>query len=220
MTESIYASDGEYPDTVFLLEIVEDENGRTVNAEDEIKELISPFAKMPSDSLFCENTAKELEKLLLERASAFGYRTESAIQTVYAIKERDKVNKRLILDSTEPLLPDNNYENLTDTEIDPLSLGYLCFGTVSDGKILSAASENPHPDDSTVIDIGVETSPEHRGHRYALSNVAALTYYLLDPGMTVTYTVDDSNVPSHKIAQKVGFTRIEQSLIIAAIKEN
>lgn len=35
---------------------------------------------------------------------------------------------------------------------------------------------------------------------------ASLAYYLLDPGMKVTYIAEDDNIASVKIAEKVGFT--------------
>ena len=115
-------------------------------------------------------------------------------------------------------MPDTAYENLTECQPDPLGEGYLCFGTVLDGRIVSAAAENPHDPSDTVIDIGVETAEGYEGHGYAASNVASLAYYLLDPGMTVTYIAEDNNPASLRVAEKVGFTPWERELRVVAYR--
>ena len=48
---------------------------------------------------------------------------------------------------------------------------------------------------------------------------AALAYYLLDPGVTVTYIVEDDNLPSRRVAEKVGFTPSTHELRVVAWKE-
>lgn len=64
-------------------------------------------------------------------------KAETVFSTEFHIDKKEKLNKALILPSTEPLLPQHSYENLTDCEPDPLGEGLLCFGTVIDGKIVS-----------------------------------------------------------------------------------
>lgn len=192
---------------------------RTVTALSEAEDVAVYLDTLPIEELFATETGEALLSRLAERLTEWGYEAEVATSTVYQLTDRQQVERRVILPSSEPLMPDHGYENLTACEPDPLGEGLLCFGTVEDGKILSAASENPHAEDDTVIDVGVETAEGHEGKGYAASNVAALAYYLLDPGVTVTYIVEDDNLPSRRVAEKVGFTPSTRELRVVAWKE-
>lgn len=161
---------------------------------------------LPENEIFTEKTVNTLKNMLTERFSSLGYDLDVVFSTVFRLDDREKINKSLILPSSEPLLPEHGYENLTDCEPDPLGEGLLCFGTVIEGKIVSAAAENPHDPDDKVIDIGVETANGYEGQGFAASNIASLAYYLLDPGMSVTYIAEEDNLPSLRIAEKVGFS--------------
>ncbi len=189
---------------------------RTVTALPEAEDVAVYLDSLPAEDLFAPETTEAILARLAERLAAWGYEAEVTTSTVYHLTDRQQVNRRAILPSSEALMPDHGYENLTDCEPDPLGEGLLCFGTVTDGKILSAASENPHAEDDTVIDVGVETAEGHEGNGYAASNVAALAYYLLDPGVTVTYIAEDDNLPSHRVAEKVGFTPSTRELRVVA----
>ncbi len=194
---------------------------RTVTALPETKDVAAYMDALPAEDLFRPETAEALLARLADRLTAWGYEAEIAVSTVYQLTDRQQVERRRILASSEPLLPDHGYENLTDCEPDPLGEGLLCFGTVMDGKILSAASENPHAEGDSVIDVGVETAEGYEGRGYAASNIAALAYYLLDPGVTVTYIVEDDNAPSRRVAEKVGFIPATRELrVVAWRKEN
>ncbi len=194
------------------------EGVRTVTAFPSCRDAAEYLDALPSEELFTSATQEALLAMLAERLVTWGYEAETAISTVYHLTDRRQIDRRVILPSSEPLMPDHSYENLTDCEPDPFGEGLLCFGTVADGKILSAASENPHAEGDTVIDIGVETAKGYEGNGYAASNVAALAYYLLDPGMTVTYTAIDYNKPSCRVAEKVGFTPHTRELRVVAWK--
>ena len=195
------------------------DGNRTVTAFPETEDVASYLDALPAEELFTPKTAAAVLTRLADRLAAWGYEAEAATSTVYHLTDRQQVNRRVILPSTEALMPDHGYENLTDCQPDPLGEGLLCFGTVEDGRILSAASENPHAEDDVVIDIGVETAEGHEGKGYAASNVAALAYYLLDPGITVTYIAEDDNLPSRRVAEKVGFLPSTRELRVVAWRE-
>ncbi len=178
---------------------------RTVTAFPSFREAAFYLDSLPDEELFTEPTKRALLGLLPSALTERGYDAEVVFATEYILRAREEVCRSLILPSTEPLLPGHGYENLTDCEPDPLGEGLLCFGTVLEGRIVSAASENPHSPDDRVIDIGVETAAGHTGQGFAASNTAALAYYLLDPGVSVTYIVEDDNAASRRVAEKVGF---------------
>ncbi len=173
---------------------------------------------LDEDKIFTESTVNKLKEMLSPLFGKWGYDIEIAICREFTLDKRERINKKLMLDSTEPLLPDCGYENLTDCEPDPLGEGALCFGTVIDGKIVSAASENPRFYGESFVDIGVETAEGYENNGYAASNVAALAYYLLDPGVTLTYTVESDNTASLRIAEKVGFAEATRELRVIGRK--
>ena len=196
------------------------EGDRAVTAFPSCRDAAEYLDALPAEELFTPATREALLAMLDERLAAWGYCGITVPSTAYHLTDRQQIDRRVILPSSEPLMPDHGYENLTDCEPDPLGEGLLCFGTVEDGKILSAASENPHEEGDTVIDVGVETAEGHEGKGYAASNVAALAYYLLDPGVTVTYIAEDDNLPSRRVAEKVGFFPHTRELRVVAWREN
>ena len=50
--------------------------------------------------------------------------------------------------------------------------------------------------------------------------MASLAYYLLDPGVFVTYIVDDENEASLRVAEKVGFLPETRELRIVCYRKN
>lgn len=132
-----------------------------------------------------------------------GYVTEIAETLIFSADSNLKINPGLIQDTSEVIMPGNTYENLLDSEPDSLGQGELYIGTVLEGKIVSAAWENPHDPQSDVIDIAVETAFEYEKKGYGTSNVAKLCRFLLDPGKRVTYIAEKNNFSSVKIAEKI-----------------
>ncbi len=190
----------------------------TVYAAAELTEMAEELRGYCYEELFSCECVNKISDKAGEYLHRLGLEYEAVYCTEFQIDSREKVNKSLVQDSTEVLLPDSGYENLTECTPDPNREGLLCFGTVLDGKIVSCAVENPHHPSDTVIDIAVETAQGYEGKGYGASNVASLAYYLLDSGVLVTYTAEESNIPSVRLAEKVGFTAGQRTFFIAAFK--
>ena len=167
---------------------------------------------MTEEELFEDGTVQTVVSVCDEFLSKRGYDLLYGKHYRYMISDRTEVNKSLVLESSEVILPDHSYGCEVELDGGQTEDGFICFGTVVDGRIVSVAAENPHDEDNTMIDIGVETAEEHREKGYAASNTAALAYYLLDTGITVTYTAEDDNIPSIHLAEKVGFKRYAHTL--------
>ncbi len=200
--------------------ILTTDGDRTVTSFPETLDVAEYLDSLPEKDIFTEKTKQRLSEMLFPRLKSLGYESKTVFSTEFVLDKKEKLNKSLILPSTELLLSGYDYENLTDCEPDPFGEGLLCFGTVIDGKIISAASENPHAPEDRVIDIGVETAEGFTGCGYAASNVASLAYYLLDPGISVTYIAEDENKASLRIAEKIGFLRNLKELRIVCERNN
>lgn len=172
---------------------------------EEISNKIDFIDGMTENELASTETIDRLISLIEKTVEENGYEISYGKNRIYKMTRREDVNKTLILDSSEVLVPEGEYESLIDVDVDALEAGCLAFATVLDGTIVSIASENPYREDENVVNIGVETAEEHKKKGCGASNVAALTYYLLDTGMTVEYTVDNENEVSMRLAEKVGF---------------
>ncbi len=191
----------------------------TATVSEEFADKVDFLDGMTEQTLSSEETIDRLISLIDEVCERNGYEINYGKNRIYKMTRREDVNKSLILDSSEVLMPEGEYESLIDVDVDALEAGCLAFATVLDGTIVSIASENPYREDENVVNIGVETAEEHKKKGYGASNVAALTYYLLDTGMTVEYTVDNENEVSIRLAEKIGFTLDRFVLNIFAHKQ-
>ena len=211
----------EREDVVFPLRVVHslDSGEITVYVMEKFRDTAAIIENSEGDLIFSHEVRASILSELCRCGELSDYDGETVSCTEYAVEKRELINKSLILDSTEPLLPECEYENLTPCVPDPNGEGLLCFGTVVGGKIVSAALENPHHPDDTVIDIAVETAEEYENNGYGASNVAALAYYLLDPDVLVTYTAEDDNTASVRIAEKVGFSPCQRVMTAVFYKK-
>ena len=173
----------------------------------ELTEELSFLEGMTEEQVFQAETIDRIISAVEDMLESNGYEIRYGKNYVYKLYRREDVNKSLILDSSEVLLSDHGYEDLIGIQPELLSEGYLCFATVVDGRIVSMASENCRADGVTEINIGVETAEGYKNNGYGASNVASLSYYLLDSGITVLYTVDDENYGSIRLCERVGFKK-------------
>ncbi len=94
------------------------------------------------------------------------------------------------------------------TTVDPAELleyGLDAFVTVVENEIVSIASVNPGGDESCA-EINIQTAPLYRGRGYGVSNVVALSEFLIKQGKEVIYEVSRYNHPSIATAKAAGFS--------------
>lgn len=206
-------------DILWPISIVLKDGTVTAKVSEEISDKIAFLDKMTEAELASENTIDRLIGLVEDLCEQNGYEINYGKNRIYKMTRREDVNKSLIFDSSEVLVPEGEYESLIDIDVAAIESGCLSFATVLDGMIVSIASENPYREEENTVNIGVETAEEHKNRGYGASNVAALTYYLLDTGMTVEYTVDNENEVSIRLAEKVGFALDRFTLNIFAHKQ-
>ncbi len=192
-------------DILWPINIVLRDGNLTVTVSEEIADKVDFLDGMTEQELTSEENIDRLISLIDEECEKNGYEISYGKNRVYKMTRREDINKALILDSSEVLVPDGEYDSLIEIDVEAIEAGYLCFATVLDGNIVSVATENSYRKDETTVNIGVETAEEYKNRGYGASNVAALTYYLLDTGMTVEYTVDNENEVSIRLAERVGF---------------
>ena len=99
-----------------------------------------------------------------------------------------------------------------------LAKSIVAFVTVREDEVVSIATVNETLENTNCLEITVETAVAHRGKRYAESNVAALTAYLLEQGATVAYCCRNTNTKSNKIARRVGFERVGRFYAVSAYR--
>jgi hypothetical protein len=112
-------------------------------------------------------------------------------------------------------------QNLTGYDIDALEqFECLCFATVIDGKIVSAACTNsPVTEDMEGgIEIGVETVPEFGGKGYGTSNAAALASELASRGCTALYECASRNTASMKLIAGLGGVEYAKNYYVVGIR--
>lgn len=119
------------------------------------------------------------------------------------------VDNSLILPETRLITRADELENLTGYDFDSMNeYGHICYGTVIDGKIVSAACTNYPCDitgeDGLVAEMGTETAEEYRGRGYALSNCAALAAALLEHDFEVLYECEAHNDASVGLVKRLG----------------
>ena len=177
----------------------------TASVSEEIADKIDFIDGMTEKDLTQKETLDRIISLVDGICEQNGYEINYGKNRIYKMTRREDINKSLILNSSEVLMPDGEYDCMIDVDVDALEAGCLAFATVIDGTIVSIASENPYREEENTVNIGVETAEEYKSNGYGASNVAAITYYLLDTGMTVEYTVDNENEVSIRLAERVGF---------------
>ncbi len=95
--------------------------------------------------------------------------------------------------------------------------GGIAYGVVQAGHVVSVAyGHRTGTMEDRVVDLGVETAPEHRRKGYAQACVSAVAAYVIDRGGQARYGCSPCNTRSIATARSVGFADYGQSLILSA----
>lgn len=174
----------------------------------ELMDFIQEFALTFSNDFF---DIKSLEYLFvyletyIKRYPRWLYREDEALEkymVYYGLEDRQMIDYSKIQSSTVQITADSPYLNITD-EYKELSPDGVYFGTLIGHEIVSITGTNGM--DNEVVDIGVETHKDYRHKGYAVSNIVALSDYLLRIGRVVKYSCNNLNTFSIQAALSSGF---------------
>ena len=120
------------------------------------------------------------------------------------------------------LCGDEEYEDLTDTDIDGLlSGGYIVYAAVVDNKIVAVANTGEPIDGDTAreVEIGVDTAEEYRRCGYGKACISALVGELSRLGHTAIYECASGNTASMRLAEGLGGTVIYKKYYVVGFGE-
>ena len=117
------------------------------------------------------------------------------------------LQEKKILPDTRKLTAEDDKINQTTYDLScSEEFGMHAFGTVRDGKVVSASvTNNPVGEEPMIVEVGLETVPKMRQKGLGSSNLAALCKYLLAKGHNPEYRCMRHNVASFYSAKSVGF---------------
>jgi len=156
-----------------------------------------------------ENTLRELEARLAPYLLLHGYEREAedcarVHETLIAPADFFAPPPPLAVRLTATNFSD--YENKTDFTFDYSD--QIAYATIVEGAIVSLAAENPNSTNK-ICEIYAETYPDYQNQGLASQNVAALTAEKTRAGLTVVYRCATDNLPSLRIAKRLGFVHYD-----------
>ena len=174
-----------------------------------VKRLAKRYVKRYGKDIFFDEALAALNEELEKYALSHGYEGEKHERLrwyySFSMKSAEKLDVSAIFPSSVKI-ESEGFENLTTLDVkENLEKNIPMFATVSDSKIVSMACVNEYTEGQKMLEITVETAPEHRKSGYARSNTAALAKFLLENGYSVAYCCSRYNEGSRRIAESLGF---------------
>lgn len=190
-----------------------------------IRKEVKAFEKHFQGRYFTEKALLSLAESLDSYIEAHGYERDKkgAARYYYSYEAKDKeaIDRSLIQENSRLLTNEiaNGAKNrMTFSLGELLEKNIVAFVTLIEDEVVSIATVNETPEETSCLEVTVETAVAHRGKRYAESNVAALCAYLLEQGATVAYCCRNTNTKSNKIARRVGFERVGRFYAVSAYR--
>ncbi|MFC3747007.1 GNAT family N-acetyltransferase [Paenibacillus sp. GCM10012306] len=169
------------------------------------------FYRLFSENLFSEEAFDYVFEFLSVEVKRFklapytGHQEKEKYLSIFGLSAKANITSSNIQNSTIPFNSDTSNKNITHS-YEELMLDRVYYGTLHDNKIVSIVGCNNAPSLSPiVVDIGLETHEDYRQKGYALSNVAAMSNYLISNGHVVKYCCNNKNTNSIKTAISSGF---------------
>lgn len=193
----------------------------------EFMDFAQNYFKVFSDKLFDKSTFEILFEFISEQMKKYHkrpYMNNNELEkhmVYYVLSDKNNIPYNKIQSTTIQFNSDTSYKNITDSYIE-LSINSIYYGTLINGNIVSIVGTNTpilHAPSGKVIDIGLETHPDYRQKGFALSNVIAMSDYLLNKGYFVKYRCNNKNTNSNKTALSCGFKEIAREKTIWCIGE-
>lgn len=190
-----------------------------------IRKEVRLFEKDFQGRYFTERALASISSSIDPYIEAHGYERDKKGVTryyySYEAKNWEAIDTSLIQKNTCLLTKEiaESAKNRTTFSLPELMEKGLCaFVTLAEGDVVSIATVNETLDATNCLEVTVETAVAHRGKKYAESNVAAITAYLLEQGATVAYCCRNTNTKSNKIARRVGFERVGRFYAVSAYR--
>ncbi len=183
-------------------------------------ELAEEFETQFSKDPFSEDAKSFLYKKLTPVMGDLGYEPSDLSENIhltYVLTDPADINADCFkgrakrLDELTEEDKANSETEIYAFEIDPeneLDRIYAVYGKKN--EIAAFAAINDISADEDYYELNVECAEEYRRQGYAAECVAELAKYLLDRGVSVEYICEESNHPSVKTAEKVGFRLIRK----------
>lgn len=201
-----------------VIDYIQFSDGYTVFAViPELTAFIKDFSLLYTEDLFSLNAFLYLFDYLetyIRKYPRWLYKEDNALEKYmiyYGLGDKNKIIKSKIQQSTIQCTVESSFLNLTN-EYKKFEQNNNYFGTLIDNNIVAISGTNGM--ENEIVDIGVDTNINHRRKGYAVSNITALSAFLLNKGYLVKYSCNSLNMPSMKTAVSSGFDIIAKSKTI------
>jgi len=183
----------------------------------ELMEFARGFSSAFSDDFYSLKAFEHLFEYIenyIKKYPRWLYREEEALEkymVYYGLGDKQEIAHSKLQKTTIKLTADSHYKNITD-EYKELYSDNIYFGTLIGDEIVSITGANGMQNE--IVDIGVDTNINHRNKGYAVSNIVALSDYLLSNNHMVKFSCNNLNTFSIKSAISSGFKLIAKEKTI------
>ncbi|OZB92360.1 GNAT family N-acetyltransferase [Paenibacillus sp. XY044] len=203
-----------FSDTYIPLKYIQFADGEIViSAISDYIDFAKGYYQIFSENLFSDKAFDYLYDFFSVEVKGFnlipyiGNQENEKYLSIYGLGEKANIVYSNIQNSTIQFNADTSNENITHS-YEELAPDRVYYGTLLGNKIVSFVGCNNVPLSSTIVDIGLETHEDYRQNGYALSNVAAMSNYLITNGHVVKYCCNHKNANSIKTAVSSGFKTV------------
>ncbi|NIK79788.1 hypothetical protein FHS15_004955 [Paenibacillus castaneae] len=201
-------------DTYIPLKYIQFADGEIViSAISDYIDFAKGYYQLFSENLFSEKAFDYLFDFLSVKVKDFklipytGNQAKEKYLSIFGLSDKADITYYNIQHSTIQFNSNTSNKNITHS-YEELTPDRVYYGTLLGNKIVSIVGCNNAIQpllSPTVVDIGLETHEDYRQNGYALSNVAAMSNYLVSEGHVVKYCCNNKNTNSIKTAISSGF---------------